>query len=269
MAEIGTKPAACDAVVLLSGGLDSAVVLGLARRRGLACTCLSIDYGQRHRHELDQARLIATALGAVEHIVLNLDMRAIGASALTSSIAVPKHGLRHQSHSDLVPPEPLAELQSQIPVTYVPARNLIFLSLAAGLAESRGCREVHIGVNAVDYSGYPDCRPEFINAFAEACNLATRAGVEQHGEAWMKIVTPLIGMRKVEIIRAGHDAGLDFSLTHSCYDPVVLEAGRDEAGGWAACGACDSCRIRAKGFIDSGLADPTVYAPGARPEFRG
>lgn len=257
MSETATTSTKCDAVVLLSGGLDSAVVLSLARRQGLACTCLSIDYGQRHRHELDQARKIATALGAVEHIVLNLDMRAIGASALTSDIAVPKHGASH------------APGESDIPITYVPARNLIFLSLAAGLAESRGCREVHIGVNAVDYSGYPDCRPEFINAFAEACNLATRAGVEQHGGPWMRIVTPLIGMRKADIIRAGHDAGLDFSLTHSCYDPVVLSAARDEESKWGACGECDSCRIRAKGFIDAGLADPTVYVPGLRPEFRG
>ncbi len=264
MSETSTTSTKCDAVVLLSGGLDSAVVLSLARRRGLECTCLSIDYGQRHRHELDQARKIATGLGAVEHIVLNLDMRAIGASALTSDIAVPKQGASHVASS------PGA---SEIPITYVPARNLIFLSLAAGLAESRGCREVHIGVNAVDYSGYPDCRPEFINAFAEACNLATRAGVEQHGGPWMRIVTPLIGMRKAEIIRAGHDAGLDFSLTHSCYDPVVLSAARgsegQSEGEWGACGECDSCRIRAKGFIDAGLADPTVYVPGLRPEFRG
>lgn len=251
MAEIPPNPA-CDAVVLLSGGLDSAVVLAMARRRGLACACLSIDYGQRHRHELDQARKIAAALGAVEHVVLNLDMRPIGASALTGDIAVPKHGATQ-------PGAP-----SQIPVTYVPARNLIFLSLSAGLAESRGCREVHIGVNAVDYSGYPDCRPEFIDAFSRACNLATRAGVEQHGAPWMRIVTPLIGMRKAEIIRAGHEAGLDFALTHSCYDPVELTA-----ASWGACGACDSCRIRARGFVDAGLADPTVYAPGAKPEFRG
>lgn len=266
------QPGASSAVVLLSGGLDSAVVLALAMRRGMACTCLSIDYGQRHRHELDQARHIAATLGAIEHVVLDLDMRPIGASALTSSIAVPKHGggvgVGHRSHTDLVPPKPV----SQIPVTYVPARNLIFLSLAAGLAESRGCREVHIGVNAVDYSGYPDCRPEFIQAFAQACNLATRAGVEQAGgdqpgEPWMRIVTPLIGMRKAEIIRAGRDAGLDFSLTHSCYDPIRLAG--DGGAGWGACGACDSCRIRAKGFVDAGMEDPTVYAPGARPEFRG
>ena len=250
---------ACDAVVLLSGGLDSAVVLALARRRGLSCTCLSVDYGQRHRHELDQARAIATALGAVEHVVLQLDMRPIGASALTSDIAVPKHSL---AGGDSVGGG--AGRASEIPITYVPARNLIFLSLAAGLAESRNCREVHIGVNAVDYSGYPDCRPEFIQAFAQACNLATRAGVEQHGDPWLRIVTPLIGMRKADIIRAGHDAGLDLSLTHSCYDPIEMSQGN-----WGACGECDSCRIRAKGFVDAGLSDPTIYAPGARPEFRG
>lgn len=251
MAVAASESGSRSAVVLLSGGLDSAVVLALARRQGLACTCLSIDYGQRHRHELDQARQIAIAMGAIEHVVLTIDMRPIGASALTSSIAVPKDGGSAPRVSD-------------IPVTYVPARNLIFLSIASAMAEARGCREVHIGVNAVDYSGYPDCRPEFINAFAQACNLATRAGVEQHGTPWLRIVTPLIGMRKAEIIRAGHEAGLDLALTHSCYDPVELSPAR-----WGACGACDSCRIRAKGFAESGLADPTVYAPGAQPEFRG
>lgn len=264
MLETAEKSLGCDAVVLLSGGLDSAVVLAMARRRGLACVCLSIDYGQRHRHELEQARKIAKAMGAVEHIVLELDMRGIGASALTSDIAVPKPGARVHSHSDLEVPS----LASVIPVTYVPARNLIFLSLAAGLAEARGCREVHIGVNAVDYSGYPDCRPEFIDAFARACNLATRAGVEEAAKGdrgpWMRIVTPLIGMRKAEIIGAGHEAELDFALTHSCYDPVEVSLAQ-----WGACGECDSCQIRARGFVDAGLTDPTVYAPGARPEFRG
>jgi len=230
-----------SAVVLLSGGLDSAVTLALARREGIECVCLSVDYGQRHKGELIAAKHIAHSLGAREHVVLTIDMRAIGASALTADIAVPKANVPH------------ATATSHIPITYVPARNLIFLSMAAAMAEARECREVHIGVNAVDYSGYPDCRPDFINSFAHTCNLATRAGVET-AEPWLVIHTPLIRLSKAEIIHAGHAAGLDFSLTRSCYDPTDSEHNLG-----LACGQCDSCRIRAKGFADAAIPDPTRY----------
>ena len=219
-----------NAVVLLSGGLDSMVCAGIARERGFSVVALTVDYNQRHRIELDAARAIAAAL-ADRHIVLPLDLRAFGGSALTSDIAVPKDGVG-----------------KGIPVTYVPARNTIFLSLALGLAEASGARDIFIGVNALDYSGYPDCRPEFIAAFEGLANLATKAGVE--GDRFT-IHAPLEFMSKAEIAREAERLGLDAALSHSCYDPAP--DGR-------ACGRCDACRLRAKGFADAGLEDPTVYA---------
>ena len=219
-----------QAVVLLSGGLDSMVCAGLAREAGFSVVALTIDYNQRHRVELDAARRIAGEL-ADRHIVLPLDLTAFGGSALTSDIAVPKGGVGEG-----------------IPVTYVPARNTIFLSLALGLAEASGARDVFIGVNALDYSGYPDCRPEFIAEFERLANLATKAGVE--GDHFT-IHAPLQHMSKAEIAREAQRLGLDAGLSHSCYDP--LPDGRH-------CGRCDACRLRAKGFDEAGLKDPTVYA---------
>jgi 7-cyano-7-deazaguanine synthase len=219
-----------SAVVLLSGGLDSMVCAGLAREAGFAVTALTIDYGQRHRVELEAARAVAAQL-AERHIVLPLDLRAFGGSALTSDIAVPKGGVG-----------------DGIPVTYVPARNTIFLSLALGLAEASEARDIYIGVNALDYSGYPDCRPEFIAEFGRLANLATKAGVE--GEPFT-IHAPLLHMTKADIVREAARLGLDAGLSHSCYDPAP-------DGG--ACGRCDACRLRAKGFIEAGIEDPTVYA---------
>jgi 7-cyano-7-deazaguanine synthase len=218
------------AVVLLSGGLDSMVCAGLAHEAGFAVTALTVDYGQRHRAELEAARRIAAGL-AQRHIVLPLDLRAFGGSALTSDIAVPKDGVGEG-----------------IPVTYVPARNTIFLSLALALAEASGARDIFIGVNALDYSGYPDCRPEYIAEFEQLANLATKAGVE--GEAF-KVHAPLQHMTKAEIAREAQRLGLDAALSHSCYDP--LPDGRH-------CGKCDACRLRAKGFAEAGVADPTRYA---------
>ena len=219
-----------QAVVLVSGGLDSMVCAGLARDAGFALLALTIDYNQRHRAELDAARRIASAR-ADEHIVLPLDLTAFGGSALTDDIAVPKGGVG-----------------SGIPVTYVPARNTIFLSLALGWAEASGARDIFIGVNALDYSGYPDCRPEFINEFERLANLATKAGVE--GDTF-RIHAPLLDMTKADIVREAERLGLDPSLSHSCYDPA-------EDG--AHCGLCDACRLRAKGFAEAGLADRTRYA---------
>jgi 7-cyano-7-deazaguanine synthase len=218
-----------SAVVLLSGGLDSMVCAGLARERGFSVIALTFDYGQRHRVELEAARAIAARL-ADTHIVLPLDLRAFGGSALTSDIAVPKDGL-----------------SEGIPVTYVPARNTIFLSLALGLGEARGARDIFIGVNALDYSGYPDCRPEFIDRFQRLANVATRAGVE--GAAFT-IHAPLQDMSKADIAREAARLGLDSGLSHSCYDPSP--DGR-------ACGRCDACRLRAKGFAEAGIDDPTRY----------
>lgn len=218
------------AVVLLSGGLDSATVLAMARAAGRACHALSFRYGQRHSAELAAAERVAQALGAVEHKIVDLDLSAIGGSALTDTrIDVPT-----------TPTE-------GIPVTYVPARNTVFLAVALGWAEVLGAREIHIGVNAVDYSGYPDCRPEFIHAFEQLANLATRAGVE--GERF-HIQSPLIDLTKAEIIRHGTTLGVDYGLTVSCYAADL--AGR-------ACGVCDSCRLRAEGFRAAGLPDPTRY----------
>lgn len=218
------------AVILLSGGLDSATVVALARDEGYACYSMSFDYGQRHRAELRAAERVAHQLGVVEHKVIGLDLAGIGGSALTDSrIAVPES-----------PGE-------GIPVTYVPARNTLFLSLALGWAEVLGAQDIFIGVNAVDYSGYPDCRPAFIEAFEQLANLATRAGVEGAG---FRIRAPLQHMSKAEIVRAGAALGVDYGLTVSCYQA-------DEDG--RACGRCDSCRLRAAGFAAAGVADPTRY----------
>lgn len=213
------------------------VVAALAREAGYAVHALTIDYNQRHRVELESAARIAAHLGAAEHIVLPLDLTRFGGSALTSDIAVPKHGVD----------------ESGIPVTYVPARNTIFLSLCLGLAEARGAHDLFIGVNALDYSGYPDCRPEFIAEFETMANLATKAGVEgaQSGVKGFTIHTPLQHMTKAEIALEAHRMGLDAGMSWSCYDPTPDNK---------ACGQCDACRLRAKGFVDAGLPDPTIYA---------
>ncbi len=220
------------AVVLLSGGLDSMVAGGLAREAGHDVVALSIDYGQRHLRELEAARAIGAMLGVSRHIVLPLDLTVFGGSALTDAIDVPKSGVD----------------ESGIPVTYVPARNTIFLSLTLGLAEVTKARHIYIGVNALDYSGYPDCRPEFITAFQTMANLATKAGVEGHG---VTIEAPLQHMTKADIAREAARLGLDAGLSWSCYDPT--------ADG-LHCGLCDSCRLRAKGYAEAGLPDPTRYA---------
>ncbi|WP_166823723.1 7-cyano-7-deazaguanine synthase QueC [Thalassoroseus pseudoceratinae] len=220
------------AVVLVSGGLDSATVLAMAKDAGFRCYALSFDYGQRHRFELEAAQRVCEALGVERHVTLELDLRAFGGSALTADIDVPK------DRTD-------DAMADGIPITYVPARNTVFLSLALGWAETLGATDLFIGVNAVDYSGYPDCRPEFIAAFEDLANLATKAGVEGHAK--FDIHTPLIDLTKAEIIRRGIALGVDYGLTHSCYDP-------DETG--APCGHCDSCQLRAKGFLDAGFDDP-------------
>lgn len=227
--------AAKPAIVLLSGGLDSATCLAIARDRGFAPHCVSFDYGQRHRFELDAAAELATALGAESHRTVSIDPQAFAGSALTTGPAVPKHA-------------PDAEIEATIPVTYVPARNLVFLAYATGLAEVLGAVDIFIGVNAVDYSGYPDCRPEFIEAFGRAASLATKAGVE--GRA-LQIHTPLIDLTKAQIIAEGVRLGVNYAHTHSCYDP---------ASDGGACGACDACLLRRRGFEAAGVADPTRYA---------
>jgi len=224
------------AVVLLSGGLDSATALAIARSRGLECYTLAVSYGQRHAVELEAAALISRQLGAVEHRQMNVDLAAIGGSALTD-------------HSMAVPDRPTRG----IPVTYVPARNTLFLALALGWAEVCEARDIYIGVNAVDYSGYPDCRPEFIAGFEALAALATRSGVEG---ARFRIQAPLIAMSKAEIIRAGRALGVDYAATISCYSA-------DPQG--QACGRCESCRLRREGFAAAGLPDPTRYAAGAGP----
>jgi 7-cyano-7-deazaguanine synthase len=234
MSEAGRR-----AVVLLSGGLDSATVLAMARRDGFEPWCLSFRYGQRHAVELDAAEDVARALGAAHHVVQPIDLRAFGGSALTADIDVPKG--RDE-----------AAMASGIPVTYVPARNTVFLALALAWAEVVATGDIFIGVNARDYSGYPDCRPEYIQAFETMANLATRGAVE--GTLPVRIHTPLIAMTKAEIIRTGAALGVDYTLTRSCYDP-------DPAG--RACGACDSCTLRRKGFAEAGIPDPTLYQ-GAR-----
>jgi 7-cyano-7-deazaguanine synthase len=224
-----------NAVVLLSGGLDSATTAAIARAEGFRLYALSIDYGQRHRFELDAARRVASALGVERHVMASVDLNQFGGSALTADIAVPL------DRGD-------EKISQGIPVTYVPARNTVFLALALGYAETVGAADLFIGVNAVDYSGYPDCRPEFIAAFEKLANLATKAGVENTIK--FRIHTPLVHMTKAQIIRRGSELGVSYALTHSCYAP-------NEAG--VACGRCDACRLRLKGFAEAGLADPIAY----------
>jgi 7-cyano-7-deazaguanine synthase len=230
-----------SAVVLLSGGLDSATTAAIARAEGYRLHALSVDYGQRHRFELDSARRVAEALGVVEHKLVQIDLAALGGSALTADIAVPK------DRGD-------DEMSVGIPVTYVPARNTVMLSLALGYAEVIGASDIFIGVNAVDYSGYPDCRPEFIAAFEQLANLATKAGVE--GTLRFRIHTPLIQLTKAQIIRRGIELGVDYGLTHTCYSPDAFGT---------PCGRCDACQIRLKGFAEAGVADPVSYDGNALP----
>jgi 7-cyano-7-deazaguanine synthase len=227
------------AVVLLSGGLDSATVLAVARRDGFRCHALTIAYGQRHAVETAAARRVAAAQGAVEHRVMQLDLRAFGGSALTDDIPVPRD-------------RSAEEMASGIPATYVPARNTIFLGLALGWAEVLNSFDIYLGVNVLDYSGYPDCRPAFVTAFERLANVATKAGVE--GKGTFRVHAPLINLAKAEIIRLGVSLGVDYALTHSCYDP---------AADGAACGRCDSCLLRRAGFEAAGVADPTRYVGGA------
>ena len=232
------------AVVLLSGGMDSATTAAMARRDGFEVHALSVRYGQRHAVELDAARRVAAALGVARHIVVDLDLRAFGGSALTSDLPVPKD----------TPPERIGEA---IPSTYVPARNTIFLSLALAWAETIGARDIFLGANALDYSGYPDCRPEYIAAYARMANLATRAGVEGAG---LRIHTPLIALSKAEIVRRGLDLHVDFGLTSTCYDP---------SSDGAACGHCEACLLRLKGFAEAGARDPGRYAGGEEGKAKG
>ena len=222
------------AVVLLSGGLDSATVAAIAKSQGFDLFALSVNYGQRHRFELQAAKQVAAAIGVERHSIVRVDLGAFGGSALTAELDVPKD--RDE------------EIADGIPITYVPARNTVFLSLALGYAETLSASDLFIGVNAVDYSGYPDCRPEFIAAFTRFANLATKAGVE--GTANYRIHTPLIDMTKAQIIERGVSLGVDYSLTHSCYDPNYEGV---------SCGRCDACALRKKGFAESGLVDPIVY----------
>jgi len=226
------------AVLLLSGGLDSTTLLALATSEGYAIHALSFDYGQRHSIELSAARKIAERYNVLQHLVTKIDTRAFGASALTSDIPVPKS-------------RQLDDLNNEIPVTYVPARNTIFLSYALALSEVVGAPEIFIGVNALDYSGYPDCRPEFIAAFERMANLATRAGVESRNEPAVRIRTPLIDLSKREIIELGLRLGVDYSMTTSCYDPTATGE---------ACGSCDACQLRLRGFSEAGADDPALYA---------
>lgn len=240
------------AVVLVSGGMDSAVVLAEMRTAGFDCVALSFDYGQRHRVELDAAVAVARQLGAVDHRIARIDLRAFGGSALTADIPVPK---------DRAPSEPGA---SAVPVTYVPARNTIFLSHALALAEVSGARHLGIGVNAIDYSGYPDCRPAFIAAFELLANLATREGIEacERGTRWLRIHAPLLRLSKGDIVRRGRDLGVDFAQTFSCYDPRVgaTASMRTPNFGVRPCGHCDACLLRARGFADAGITDPGAAA---------
>ncbi len=234
----GQPAAGKPCVLLLSGGLDSTTCLAWALAEGFACHTLAVDYGQRHRVELAAARRVAAALGVQDHREVRVDLRAIGGSSLTSDEAVPKE------HDE-------APLATAIPSTYVPARNTVFLSVALGLAETLGASDLVAGMNVLDYSGYPDCRPEFVRAFEQLAALATRVGVEG---ARFTVHTPLMQLDKAGIIRLGTRLGVDYSLTHSCYDP-------SPAG--LACGGCDSCRLRAKGFREAGVPDPTRYATPA------
>lgn len=222
------------AVVLLSGGLDSATCLAWARAQGFRCATLAVDYGQRHRVELEAARRVAAALGSEDHREVRVDLRAVGGSALTADLDVPRG--RDE-----------AAMAAAVPVTYVPARNAVFLTIALGLAETLGAADLVAGMNAIDYSGYPDCRPEFVRAFEQLARVATQAGVE--GTVY-QVHTPLMALDKAGIIRLGVSLGVDYSITHSCYDPAP--DGR-------ACGACDSCLLRARGFRDAAVPDPTRY----------
>lgn len=222
------------AVVLLSGGLDSTTALGIAKSEGFDCYAMSFRYGQRHAYELIAAEGVARQIGVFDHVIVDINLRQFGGSALTSDVAVPKG-------------RSLSELGEGIPITYVPARNTVFLSLALAWAETLQSQDVFIGVNALDYSGYPDCRPEYIRAYEAMANLATRAGVE--GTQKLTIHTPLIQLTKAQIITRGLSLGIDYSLTSSCYDP---------GDGGRPCGACDSCLLRAKGFTEAGVADPVV-----------
>jgi 7-cyano-7-deazaguanine synthase len=231
------------AVVLFSGGVDSSTVLALAVEQGFEALALSFDYGQRHRRELEAARSVARSLAVHRHVIAAIDLRSFGGSALTADIDVPKG-------------RDIDRIAAGIPITYVPARNTIFLSFALGWCEVLEARDIFIGVNAVDYSGYPDCRPRFLEAFESLANLATRAAVE--GGVRYRIHAPLLNMTKAEIIQTGHRAGVDFSLTHSCYDPSPQGL---------ACGACDSCVLRRRGFEQAGIADPTLYRKA--PEVAG
>ncbi|WP_163868995.1 7-cyano-7-deazaguanine synthase QueC [Myxococcus eversor] len=226
------------AVVLISGGLDSTTCVAMAKAKGFEPVCLAVAYGQRHAVELERARDVAAAMGVKDFRVVSIDLRQIGGSALTADIDVPKD-------------RPADEMSHGIPVTYVPARNALFLSLALGLAEVVGSTDIYIGVNAVDYSGYPDCRPEFIRSFEQMANLATKAGVEG---ASFTVHAPLSGMTKADIIREGTRLGVDYGMTHSCYDPDAQGLG---------CGRCDSCVLRKKGFEEAGVPDPTRYTVGA------
>ena len=229
-----------SAVVLLSGGLDSATTLAIARSAGFECHAISFDYGQRHRAELEAARRVAAQLGVASHRWATIDLRVFGGSALTDDIAVPKD--RDES-----------EMAGGIPVTYVPARNTVFLAYALGLAEVIGSGDIFIGVNAVDYSGYPDCRPAFIKAFEAMANVATKAGVEGHA---LRIHTPLIDWSKTAIIQRGLKLGVDYSLTHSCYDPQPDASGQPTR----ACGHCDACLLRKRAFESLGMNDPVLEA---------
>jgi len=233
-----SSPAKRQAVVLLSGGLDSYTAAAIAGQQGFSLYAMTVDYGQRHRRELQSAQRIVDSLGVCQHKIIELDLRRLGGSALTSEIAVPK-----STDFD-------TKRQSGIPITYVPARNTILLALALAWAEVLEIFDIFIGVNAVDYSGYPDCRGEFITAFEKLANLATKAAVEKKGK--FRIHTPLLYLSKAQIIREGVKMGLDYSLTHSCYDP-------DEEG--RACGRCDSCRLRRQGFAQANRKDPLEYAP--------
>ncbi|MEU9577223.1 7-cyano-7-deazaguanine synthase QueC [Streptomyces chilikensis] len=223
------------AIVLLSGGLDSTTVLAIAKDRGFTPYALSFRYGQRHSIELEAAKRVAEAHGVARHVIADIDLRVFGGSALTSDVDVPKH-------------ESVDEVEESIPVTYVPARNTIFLSFALAYAEVVGATDIFTGVTAVDYSGYPDCRPEYMDAYAKMANLATRAGVE--GTQELKLHSPLISMSKADIVREGLRLGVDYSITSSCYDP-------DEQG--RACGKCDTCLLRLKGFAEAGVTDPVAY----------
>lgn len=225
-----------QAVVLLSGGLDSTTVLAIARSQGFVCNCLSFQYGQRQSIELERARQLCEHFGGTRHLVLRVDLDAIGGSALTADIEIPKD-------------RPLAAMETDIPVTYVPGRNIIFLAHALSWAEVLGAADIFLGINAIDYSGYPDCRPEFLHAFGQMANLGTRAGTT--GKPF-RFHAPLINMSKKDIILKGMELGVDYRMTHSCYDPA----------GTKACGRCDACRLRLQGFREAGLVDPVSYVNG-------